>query len=171
MKISKKYLALAVAASFFAAGGAYAATQSVDIDMSFDTALTLTNPTPIDFGILQALTSGTYTVDTTGALSTGGGGVAIGGSPNAGVVHITGSTTQTVAISTGSYVADGNVTPSAATCLYNSVLTTDCDTGVTGALAPGAGQDLTLGVTISADGSQTAGSTPAPSFTVTVIYG
>jgi len=172
MRINKKSLALAIAASLFAAGGAYAATQSVTANMSFDTALSLSKTNDISFGIVQALTAGTYVIDTANTVTPSGGGVAIGGTPASGVINITGSATQTVAISTGTYTANNGVTPSAASCLYNSVLTSNCDTGVTGAVAPGSsGRDLTVGVTATVDGTQAAGSTAAPTFVVTVVYG
>ncbi len=172
MKLSKKLLALGVATSVFAAGAAYAATQSVGVNIAFDTALQLTNPTPINFGTVQALTAGTYVINTANVVTPSGGGVVIGGTPASGIVNIRGSGTQTVAIHTGTYVASNGVTLSAASCLYNGVTTADCDTGVTGAAAPGAGgRDLTLGVTATVSGVQAAGTSATPSFTVTVVYG
>ncbi len=171
MKISKKYLALGLLGSFMLSGGAYAATQSVTANMTFDTALTLTKNADIQFGLLKASTAGTYVISTAGVVTPSGGGVVIGGTPAFGQITITGSTTQTVTISTGSYTAAGGVTLSAATCNYNGAAIANCDTGGTGLAAPGAGKVLKLGVTAAADGTQAAGATPAPTFVVTVIYG
>lgn len=172
MKFSKKYLALAVAASLLASGGAYAATQSVTANMAFDSVLTLTKNADIDFGTVRAGTIGTYTINTAGTITPSGGGQVIGGTPAAGQITITGSGSQTLSISTGGYTAANGVTPSAATCSYDGAAASACDTPLTGLTAPGAGgRILRLGVRADTDGSQAAGATAAPSFTVTVIYG
>ncbi len=101
IKIGKKYLVLGILASFVSSGGAYAATQSVTANMTFDTALSLTKNADIQFGFLKAATAGTYVIDTTGAVTPSGGGVVIGGTPAFGQITVVGSTTQTVAISFG----------------------------------------------------------------------
>jgi len=171
MKLSKKYLALGFAASLLASGGAYAATQSVTANMAFDSLLTLTKNADINFGTVAASTVGTYTISTAGVVTPSAGGVLIGGTPAFGQITITGSATQTVAISTGTYVADHGVTPSAATCSYDGSAALACDTAITGLAAPGVGKVLKLGVKAVTDGSQAAASTAAPTFVVTVIYG
>lgn len=172
MNVYSKYLSLAAAASLLVSGVAYAATQSMTANATFDSALVLTKNADINFGVLKAATSGTYVIGTNGTVTPSNGGVLISGTPAYGQITITGSATQTIAISTGSYVANAGVTPSVATCNYNNVAIADCDAGGTGLTAPGAGgKVLKLGLTITADGTQTAGSTAAPTFVVTVIYG
>lgn len=172
MKAFSKYLSFAAAASLLVCGVAYAATQSVTANATFDAALALTKNADINFGMLKAATSGTYVMSTNGAVTPSNGGVLVGGTPVNGQITITGSATQTIAISTGSYVANAGVTPSAATCNYNNAAIADCDAGGTALAAPGAGgKVLKLGLTIAADGTQAAGSTAAPTFVVTVVYG
>jgi hypothetical protein len=95
----------------------------------------------------------------------------LGGAQAYGQITISGSSTQMIAISTGSYVASGGVTPSAASCNYNGTLIANCDAGGAGLATPGSGKVLKLGVRIDTDGTQIAGSTAAPTFTVTLIYG
>ena len=171
MKVSNKYLAWCLLSSVFIAGGAFAATQSVTANMTFDTALSLVKNADISFGTVKASQAGTYTIDTSGVVTPTNGGVVIGGTPAFGQITITGSTTQTVAISTGTYVSDNGVTPSAATCSYNGAAAAACDTALTGRTAPGAGKILKLGVTAISDGTTAAGTTAVPTFTVTVVYG
>jgi Domain of unknown function (DUF4402) len=172
MRVYAKYLGFTALTGLIVSGIAYAATQSVTANATFDSALTLTKNADINFGLLKAATSGTYVISTAGVITPSGGGVVVGGTPVAGSVTITGSATQTVAISTSGYTADAGVTPSAATCNYNGSPIANCDTGGTGLAAPtGSGKTLLLGVQIVADGTQTAGSTAAPTFVVTVVYG
>jgi hypothetical protein len=171
MKLHKRYLALGLLGAIVASSGAYAATQNVTANISFDSALSLTKTSDIAFGSVKGSTAGTYTISTAGAVTPTAGGVVIGGTPAAGAITITGSTSQTVAINTGSYVSDLGVTPSAATCSYNGNPAVACDTPMTGQSAPGAGKFLKLGVTAVSDGTAAAGQAATPSFTVTVIYG
>jgi len=168
MKLNKKYLALGFAASLLASGGAYAATQVVTADLSFQSALTLTSPTNINFGILPAMTVGNYTIDTAGVVS---GGLTIGGAPAAGVVHIVGGS-STISVQTTSYgAANGGVVLSAATCSYDLGVPWACGTASSGLSAPGAGKDLKVGATAAVDGTQASGAAAHPTLTVTVIYG
>ncbi|MCP5246900.1 MAG: hypothetical protein H6937_13485 [Burkholderiales bacterium] len=118
---------------------------------------------------MLAGTADTYTISTAGAVSHAGAGSELGGTPAAGDITITGSPTQTIDISVGSYSADNGVTPSNATCNYNGGGEVACNT-LTGAAAPGAGKTLLLGVDATVDGTQAAGSTAAPTFVVTVVY-
>lgn len=151
---------------------AHAATVSMTANMSFETPLTLVQDAAINFGTLQAATSGTYVIDTRGIIKASNGGVVLGGTPVQGRITISGSVTQTVAISTGSYVANSGVIPSQASCEYDGAPIANCDSGGAGMVAPGgAGKVLKLGVKIDVDGTQTPGSTAAPSFVVAVIYG
>ncbi len=162
----------AALAGLLVSGAAGAATLSMTAAASFDTALTLVEDTAINFGSLKAATAGTYVIDTNGAVKSSNGGVVLGGTPVHGQITISGSVTQTVAISTGSYIANGGVTPSQASCDYNGASIANCDTGSAGLAAPGAtGKILKLGVKIDVDGTQTPGATATPSFVVAVIYG
>lgn len=148
-----------------------AATQSVTANASFDVVLSLVKDSDISFGTLKAATGATYVIDANGTVTPSGAGRVVGGTPAHGQITITGSATQTIAIGTGSYTANGGVTPSAATCNYDSSLIANCDAGGAGLAAPGgAGKILKLGVTIVTDGNQTAGTTAAPSFVVSVVY-
>ena len=171
MKFNKKYLALGVLGSALASTSAYAVTQSVTANLTFDSALTLTKTSDINFGTVQASTPGTYTIATTGVVTPSAGGVVIGGTPTAGAITIAGSTTQTVAISTGTYVANSGVTLSNATCSYNGGASTACDAGLTGQTAAGTGKTLKLGVQATSDGTAASGVTASPTFIVTVVYG
>ncbi len=174
MKLNRKILPLAVAASLLAsAGAAYAADQSVTANVDFETALSLAKTADIEFGYVEALTSGVYTISTAGVVSASGTGVIIDdATAQVGTIGITGSTTQTLSISTGTYAVNNGVTPSAAFCSYDGGAAWSCDTPGTSLTAPGAsGLDLDVGVTITADGTQAAASTAAPTFVVTVIYG
>jgi hypothetical protein len=161
----------AALAGMMIGGVAGAATQSVAVNVSFDVPLTLSNDNEISFGTLKAGTGGSYVIDTNGAVTPSNGGVVIGGTQASGKITISGSATQSVAISTGSYAANGGVIPSAATCNYGGLPIADCDAGGTGPAPGGAGKVLKLGVTVHADGTQTPGSTATPSFVVTVVYG
>lgn len=148
-----------------------AATQSVVAQIGFDTALGITKTSDINFGLLQASTTGTYIIDVLGHVSTTNGGLVLGGVSSAGVLSIAGSTTQTIAISTSGYLADHGVTPFQAVCSYDGAAALSCDGGLTGLIAPGAGKTLKLGLTVSSDGTQSSGLVAQPSFVVTVVYG
>jgi hypothetical protein len=175
MKLCKKYLVLGLLGSVLVSGGAYAASTSVTANMAFDSALSLSGLTNINFGTVQAgIVNATYTIAAaTGVVTPGNGGVVISNvGQSAGQLTIAGSTTQTIAISTGGYIASNGVTLSAAMCAYNGGTATACDgTGLTGQTAAGAGKTLKLGVTATDAGTAAANSTATPSFTVTVVYG
>lgn len=146
---------------------AFAATQSVTANITFDTALTLTKEADIDFGTVAAGVATTYTISTAGAI-TAGNATWLYGTPAAGDITITGSATQGLTISTGTYTADANVTPSAATCAYDGGAASACDGGIAGA-APGAGgKTLLLGVSATTTAAVTGSA--APTFIVTVVY-
>ena len=168
MKISKLALAITLAGSLLS-GAAFAAEDQVDIDIDFDTPLTVTTTQDIAFGTVKALQSGTYTIDTTGSVTPSSGGETIGGTTSAASVTIAGSTTQTIDITASGYTANNNVTPSAATCSYDSGSEVACNT-LSNQEAPGAGTTLLVGVQVAADGSQTAGSSAAPYFDIVVTY-
>lgn len=140
--------------------------------MAFDSPITIDNVVDIDFGVVDALNTARYTMDTAGNITIALGGVLLGGNPHPGSMVIHGSSTQTINISTGSYVAGGiggGVVLSAATCSYNGGTPAACN--LTGQVPPtAAGKTLLLGVRATIDINQTAGTTAAPSFTVTVTY-
>lgn len=150
---------------------ALAATTSVTANIRFDTPLNVSTVTDIDFASVTAGNASTYRVSTAGAVSTvAGTGSVVLGSPNAGSVSISGSATQAITIATSGYTAQGGVTPSAATCAYDGGAAAACDgAGIVGA-APAGGKTLLVGVDVAVDGSQSAGDTATPSFTVTVLY-
>lgn len=149
---------------------ASAVTQSVTANIAFDNAITLTKNADINFGIVKAATADTYTITTAGVVTAGGGaGNILGGTPAAANITIAGSATQTVAISAGSYTANNGVTPSAATCAYNGGGSAACS--LTAQAAPGAGKTLLVGVQVAASGAQAAGTSAAPTFVITVVYG
>ena len=170
MKTKMNILALAAgtAALLCASTAGFAATQSVTANISFDTPLSLTKNADINFGTVKAGTASTYTITTAAAVSATGGGLSLFGTKTAGNISIAGSTTQTVNISVGGYTANGGVTPANATCAYNGGAAGSCT--INGAAAPGAGKTLLLGVDAVVDGTQVAGATATPSFTVTVVY-
>ena len=168
----KRFLmSLAVCTCFLALShDAGAVTQSVTANIAFDNAITLTKNSDINFGIVRAATADTYTITTAGVVTAGGGATnLLGGTLAAGNITIAGSSTQTVAISAGSYVANNGVTPSAATCAYNGGAAAACS--LTAQAAPAAGKTLLVGVQVSASGAQAAGTSAAPTFVITVIYG
>jgi hypothetical protein len=148
---------------------ASAATQSVIANVAFDVPLSLVRDSDINFGSLKSTTSGTYVIDTNGRVTPSSGGVLVGGTPTPGQFTITGSATQGISIGTSAFTADRGVTLSAATCNYDGTLIANCDGA--GLPAPGGtGKVLKLGATITADGTQAAGTTAAPAFVLSVVY-
>ena len=150
-------------------GAAHATTQSVTANISFDAPLSQTKISDIKFGTVKAGQPGTYILSTANTVTPSNGGVWLSGSPSAASITVAGSSKSTVTVSTGSYVANNGVTPSAATCKYGTEAAAPCDSGIAVA-APGIATNLLVGVQVVADGTQSAGSTATPSFTVSVIY-
>jgi len=146
-----------------------AATQSVTANIAFDTAIALTKNADIDFGVVEAGVADTYTITTGAVVTAAGAGQILGGTPVAGDITIVGSATQTIAVSVGTLVADSGVTPANVTCAYDGGGSAACS--LTGQAAPGVGKTLLLGADVVVDGTQAAGSTAAPTFIVTVVYG
>jgi hypothetical protein len=159
---------LALLGIFGAPGGALAGSLSTNCTIGVDTALSLTLNSDINFGKVKAGTADTYTISTAGAVSHAGSGAELYGSTSAGSVTIVGSTSRTINISVGSYTANNGVTPQSATCNYNGGGSGTC--ALSGAAAAGAGKTLLLGVQAVVDGTQTAGTSAAPTFVVTVVY-
>jgi len=160
--------AVGMAGVLLSLGAAYAATSPVTATIAFDTPISLTKNADISFGAVKAGVASTYTISTAGSVSATGGGQWLYGAKTAGNVAIAGSTFQTVNISVGGYSGNGGVTPSNAKCAYNGGGEGSCT--INGAAAPGAGKTLLIGVDAAADGTQIAGDTATPSFTVTVVY-
>ena len=145
-----------------------AATQSVTANISFDTPLTLTKVSDVRFGTVSAGVASTYTITTAGAVTATGSGQYLYGTKAAGNITIAGSTTGTLNISVGGYTANNGVTPANATCAYNGGAAGSCT--IPTAVAPGTGKTLLIGVDAQVSGTQAAGSSATPSFTVTVVY-
>jgi hypothetical protein len=160
----------AILTALFAGSAACAGSAAVIASVGFDNPLTLIKNSDINFGTLKALTSGTYVIDTNGDVHSFNGGVISGGTTSYGKITITGSSTQTIAISAGSYAADRGVTPSAASCDYNGVVIAHCDAGSGALIAPADGKILKLGLTITVDGTQAAQTAANPTFVVSVVY-
>jgi hypothetical protein len=165
-----KFLVLALGTTaLLGASQAWAATQSVTANIAFDTPLTLTKTADINFGTETATNASTYRITTAGAVTTTvGTGAYLYGATNAGSITIAGSVSDTLTISAGAYTLNNGVTPFNVSCAYNGgAAVTPCSYAA--AVAPGAGKTLLLGVDVTADGTQAAGTTAAPTFTVTVV--
>ncbi len=136
-------------------------------NIAFDVPLSAFTVNNIDFGIVKAGHIGTYVISPAGVVTPSNGGVLEGGTPMAGNVTITGSTTQGITLSDDTYVNDNGVTISAAKGSYDggTAKTLPFNAG-----APGAGKTLLLGVKVVADGTQADQSTATPSFNVNVVY-
>lgn len=142
--------------------------QSASI--AFDVPITFNKISDIDFGTVTALNSSTYRMSTAGAESVvAGTGAALYGTPKAANITIIGSTTDGITIQANGYTANNGVTPSNAQCAYNGGGPTVCTSAITG-VAPGAGKTLLVGVDVATNGTQAAGSSAAPTFTINVNY-
>ncbi len=98
----------------------------------------------------------------------------LGGAPTNGAITISGSETQTVAnlLRAGIPLLARSFPSALTTCNYNGMAIANCDAGGSSLAAPTAqGKTLKLGITATVDGTQAAGFAPAPSFTVTIVYG
>jgi hypothetical protein len=165
-----RFLVFAIGvASLLGASQAGAATQSVTANIAFDAPLTLTKTADINFGTVTANNASTYRFGAVSGLTViAGTGLPLYGTASAGSITIAGSVADTLAISVGGYTANNGVTPSNASCAYNGgAQVTPCSYAA--AAAPGAGKTLLLGVDVAADGTQAAGTSAAPTFTVTVV--
>lgn len=168
MRRSLKVTLAAAAISLTAISGAYAATQTLQANVTFVTPISFTSPVNVDFGyITTGATGRTFTIDTAGTV----GGASVSDYLNgasAGSVNIVGSATQTIDITAGNYVPDGGVTPSAATCAYDGGGAAAC--ALTAQAAPGAGKALLVGLQIDTTGTSNDGDTAAPTFDIVVTY-
>ena len=160
-----------IAISAFITFNASAATQVLSSSVNFITPVSISVNNAPNFGNVGFSTTATYVLSTAGAVTASGAGSAIysGITPVAGSLKITGSATQGITISTGTYTVSNGVTPSAATCKYNGgAVVTACDAGFAGT-APGANTTLLVGLTIATSSTTVAGSA-TPGLTVTVNY-
>ena len=66
------------------ASASFAATQTIMVNISFDTALTITKGNDINFGFVEALQAGTYIIAPNGSVTASNGGVYLGGNAQAG---------------------------------------------------------------------------------------
>jgi hypothetical protein len=135
--------------------------------IKFDTPLSFSAVTDIDFGAVKAGAADDYTIDTLANVSHTGSGAIEAGTPVAGSVTIAGSSTQPVTISASPLAADQGVSITAESGKYGAASETSFP--IAGG-APGAGTVLKLGVTVHADGTQTDSTTARPTFVVTVVY-
>jgi hypothetical protein len=166
--IARLFPALLVGVGLLSIHQAWAATQSVSANIAFDTPLTLQKFADINFGTMTASNASTYRITTAGAITTiAGTGAYLYGATSTGFIRMRGgSNSETITVSVGGYTADQGVTPSNATCTDGFITPVSC-ANVT---LPNANRNLILGVDVTADGTQAAGTSAAPSFTVTVVY-
>ena len=164
MKAFTKVAAAGVAALGIAATGsaAFATDQTGNASAQIQTAITITEDTQMDFGIIAVDTSGgTVTISSAGAVS-GPGTYSFSGSPAAGTFTASGDASTAVTIS----FTNGSLTgPGTAMTLNN--FTHDAGgsptTNGTGDLTFNVGADLVVGA------NQTAGAYSG-TYTVTVNY-
>jgi hypothetical protein len=168
MRIKQLLAVLSVSALAFVGADAWSATQSVTANIRFDTPLNINKTQDIDFKSVTAGVSDTYTISPTGTTSHSGSGAFLFGTPQAASITISGSTSQTLNISVGSYTANNGVTPSNATCKYGAAAAGSCT--IPAAAAPAGGTTLLVGADVAVDGTQAAGSTAAPTFVLTIVY-
>jgi hypothetical protein len=142
-------------------------TQSASV--TFDRALSVSKNSDMNFGTVSAGVATTYRLFTTGNVTViTGTGQRLYGTPVPGNITISGSSTQTINISAGSFVANNGVSLTTARCAYDGGGEGSCT--INGAAAPGAGKTLLIGVRAVVDGTQASGSSAAPSLTITVLY-
>lgn len=148
---------------------AFPVTQPVTAHIGFDTPVSLTKNSDMDFGTVSSGTADTYTLASDGTVTAAGPGERLFGNPAAGNIAITGSSTQTINISAGAYTTDNGVTLQNATCAYNGAPAVPC--AITAAAPPsGAGKPLLIGVQAVTDGTQTPGTVATPGLTISVTY-
>ncbi len=150
-------------------GDAFAASQLVTSSISFGGApATIVVNNTLDFGAVEAGTTGTYTVSTTGSLSSSGPGIPEGGTPSAAHITISGSLTQTIDITESNAVDDNGVHLANFNCDYNGSGSGACN--FSDVTAPGTGKVLLVGADAVVSGSPADGITAHPTFDITVNY-
>ncbi len=173
MKKNRITLLLAGCCAIVATHNAYALTETMSASVTFIAPLAISSVTSPSFGKLSAdVDSTVYTLGTDGSVRVASGpGSALGGSPAAGSMTISGSSTQTIDISSGNLMSDGGIEPSAVMCKYGSGSEVSCnDTSLNTASAPGGGTVLKVGLTVTTTGAEADGDTAEPGFDITVVY-
>ena len=169
---TKLLVSVAVVALVAFSSASQAVSTSIAANITFESAITLTKNADINFGKVTANQANTYKITTGGVVTTTGGagtGVYLGGTTSAANVKITGDATQTINISASNYQPAVGVTPSLATCSYNGGTEVACTT-LSNQIVSGTGKTLLIGASVTADGTQNAGSTATPTFEITVTY-
>ena len=161
------FIATLSLAGFLVLHEAWAVTQSVTANISFDTPLTMNKTADINFGTVKAAVADTYTISTSGTVTAAGSGAYLGGATSHAHLILTGSTTQAYSVSVSGYTANGGVTPKNATCSWNGLAAGPCSFSASPA---GTGATIDIGVDVVVDGTQAPGATAAPTFTVTAVY-
>lgn len=139
--------------------------------ITFDSALSITTNKDINFGVVTTGVASTYRMSTAGVFSVPvGTGVQLSTSQFwAANLTIYGSATQTISISTGSFVNSAHVTLSQTSCSYNGGASGTC--ALSNQAAPSSsGKTLLIGCDAAVTAGTTAGTLETPSFTVTVTY-
>jgi hypothetical protein len=158
---------LIVAMIVLGAGTAWAVT-TVTSTIKFVTDLSVATVASPNLGYVKAGVTGTYALDTTGAVTAGGTGVKEGGVPAAGHYTITGSASQAININDGNYVVSGASTPSLARCRYGAGAETSCTN--LNVAAPGGGTALFVGLTVTTSAAGADNQTDSPKFDLTIVY-
>jgi hypothetical protein len=170
---TNKYLAALLLGGSLLSGAALAANNSatapVTATLNFDTPLSLTVNSNMNFGTLQARLANAYTITPEGVLSATTPAGILYGTTSQAKLTVAGSTTDLINIQvTGEGTANG-ITLSGAKCSYGTVVDQACDTtALASQAAPGAGTTLLVGLTATTDNTVTG--TQTPSFNVVVTY-
>jgi hypothetical protein len=142
--------------------------------IEFDTPISITPVSQINFGYARAGTAGTYAINTAGTVTPSGGGVIEpNGTTAAGDLNIIGPAGDTINITVGSETASNGVSITAGSelCKYGAAAETACSTIGNPVAAPTpTGTHLKLGATAVANGTQTDGTVATPTFNVNVVY-
>ncbi len=162
-----------VALLSFGVPSAWAATETITANIGFDEPLAIVSfgGYSVEFGTVRAGVADVFTLSyASGLTAQNSSGNILYGFAGMADLGVSGSATQSIQFSASNYVADNGVTPSDATCVYGNTAAAPCD-GLLGD-PPGGGfaTDLKVGLTITVDGTQTAGETAAPTFDLAVIY-
>lgn len=177
MKRNYKYaLAVLGMTTIIAANNARAYTDSYTVTMDFAQPFGISETTPMNMGTLLAGVIGTVDMEADGTQAVTGSQIVVDDTAKApGVYAITqtGNSTAPVDITVDNPTANGGVTITKFDCKWGAAnatgLTANACT-VTAGTNPGASTNLTVGVTVSTDGTQADGSSATPGFDITVVY-
>lgn len=146
---------------------AQAASSTMNASIAFAAPLSITKNNDISLGAVSANTAGSVAINTAGQV-TSADIQLLGGTPQAGDLTISGSTTQAITIAVSHYTSSNGVAARDALCQYDSGVESPC-AGLSVAAA-GAGKNLKVGVSLDVDGTQTAGAAASPSFDLVLQY-